>query len=90
MMPIGDKIGFSFDNTLRIKQLAETVGIPEIPKGNQFFKYEVGQTVESTGVGPIREGIKIRIVERYMQHGYAYYRGENNQVHRDKDIRPMS
>lgn len=89
-MHFGENSGIGFDNTLRIKQLAETVGIPEIPRGNQFFKYEVGQTVESTGVGPIREGIKIKIVERYMQHGYAYYRAENNQVHRDKDIRPVS
>jgi len=89
-MQIGENTGIFFDNTLRIKQLAEQVGIPEIPKGKEQFLYNVGETVESSGIGPLKEGVKVKIVERYMQHGYAYYVAENGQTHRTKDLRPVS
>ena len=63
---------------------------PEPPRGRQTYKYNVGDTVQSSGVGPLKKGVRIKIVERYKQNGYCYYRDENNSVHREKDIEPLA
>lgn len=59
---------------------------PEIPRGNQTFKFEIGQPVYSSGLGPVKKGIAIPIVDRYEQHGYCYYVAKNGQVHREMDL----
>jgi hypothetical protein len=41
---------FKFDNTASVKKLAQK-GIPPIPKGNESFRFNVGQTVISSGEG---------------------------------------
>lgn len=55
------------------------------PKGNQQFQFEVGQTVYSTGVGPLKGGIAIVVTGRYEDHGYCYYEGYAG-THREKDL----
>jgi len=60
--------------------------LPEIPKGNQRFVFSVGDTVKSSGVGPLKAGVSVKIVDRYEQHGYCYYVGDNGMVHREKDL----
>lgn len=76
-----------FDNTAKIKQWAAQNEIPEIPKGRESLEYEIGYTVEASGFGSLKAGTLIKIVDRYMQHGYAYYVGENGMVHRRRDVR---
>jgi hypothetical protein len=76
---------FKFDNTASVKKLAQK-GIPPIPKGNESFRFNVGQTVISSGEGMFKKGTPFTIADRYMQHGYAYYRDTKANVHRDKDI----
>lgn len=55
------------------------------PRGNQRFQFEVGQTVYSTGVGPLKGGIAIVVTDRYEDHGYCYYEGYAG-AHREKDL----
>jgi hypothetical protein len=75
----------SFDNTLSVITEAAR-GVPEIPRGHQTQKFKIGQTVFASGVGSLKRGTKITITDCYEQHGYWYYVGENDQVHREKDL----
>lgn len=59
---------------------------PPIQKGKQNYRFKVGDTAISSGAGPIKAGVEIKIIERYKQHGYAYYVDDKNRVHRDKDL----
>lgn len=59
---------------------------PEIARGKQVYKFEVGQTYKASGVGSLKAGTPITIVGRYKQHGFAYYKGDNGMVHREKDL----
>jgi hypothetical protein len=68
----------------------KNLSIPATPKGNQTFKYEVGQNVTFSELSPIRgSGI---ILERYKQNGFCYYvcsingsKGQTTQ--REKDLK---
>lgn len=60
---------------------------PPIPLGKQSYKFEIGQTYLSSAISPIKEGTPIKIVDRYMQHGYCYYRDDKGMVHREKDLK---
>ena len=74
-----------FDNTGNIKRLAKK-GIPPIPQGAESFKHEIGSTATCTASAVYKEGTKVTIEDRYMQHGYAYYRDTSGRVHRNKDL----
>ena len=50
---------------------------------NRFgpFSYNEGEEVFSLVYGG-----KIKIVDRYKENGYNYYRDEKNRIHREKDL----
>lgn len=75
-----------FDNTLRIKQLAATCHIPPTPPGEEVLQYKIGSVVKASGLGSYKAGTPIRIIDRWMDNGFAYYRDEYLVVHRTKDI----
>ena len=77
--------GTGFDNTQRIKELADQ-GVPEIPVGNESYAFAEGQTVQHSGEGRYKRGTKCKIVERWEQHGYCYYRDDKGLVNRQKDL----
>lgn len=74
-----------FDNTATIKKLAQTVDL-HIPKGKDKFLYEVGQVCQSSEIGVYKKGTQFTIKDRWMDHGYAYYKDQNGRCHRNKDI----
>ncbi len=59
---------------------------PAIEKGKQNYLFKVGKTYTATGNGSLKKGIKVTIKERYKQNGFCYYVGDNNMVHRQKDL----
>jgi len=77
---------FHFDNTLRIKQLAASCHIPPTPPGEEVLQYKIGSVVKSSGLGAYKAGIEIRIIDRWIDNGFAYYRDDAGIVHRTKDI----
>lgn len=79
------KSGVGFDNTTRVKELAEE-GIPEIPVGKENYAFSVGQTVLHSGLGRYKRGTVCIISERWQQHGYCYYRDIHGLVNRQIDL----
>ena len=79
------KSGLGFDNTARVKELAE-VGVPEIPVGKENFAFSVGQTVLHSGLGRYKRETECNIVERWQEHGYCYYRDDQGLVNRQIDL----
>lgn len=59
---------------------------PPIPKGKQNYRFKVGKTYTTTGMGTIKKGIQVTITERYKQNGFCYYRDQNNHVHHQQDL----
>lgn len=59
---------------------------PPEPKGKQTYRFKVGDVATGSGLGPLKAGVQVKIVERWKQHGYCYYKVESGQVHRDKDL----
>lgn len=80
------QFNINFDNTLRIMQLAATCHIPPTHPGNESFEYQIGSMVKASGLGSYRTGTPIRIIDRWIDNGFAYYRDETLIVHRTKDI----
>lgn len=80
---------FRFDNTLKIKQMAEAglLEVPEIPVGKESFKFNIGDTATTTEFAVYKPGIQIKITDRYIQHGYAYYVDTKGKAHRNKDLK---
>ena len=78
--------GVNFDNTERVRNLARERPVPAPPRGTETFTFNVGETCYSTPTGVFKPGVSFTIVERYMQHGYAYYRDSKGVTHRTKDI----
>lgn len=79
------KSGVRFDNTTRVKELAEE-GIPEIPVGKENYAFRVGQTVLHSGLGRYERGTECEIVFRWGEHGYCFYGDDKGLVHRQIDL----
>jgi len=75
-----------FDNTGRIKKLAENYDLPPTPAGNQEFQFNVWDTVEHNGKGTVRAGVRETIIDRYKENGFCYYTMENGATHRQQDL----
>ena len=57
----------------------------KIRKGKQF-RFKVGDDVCASGQGVYVRGTHVRIVEQYIDGGFAYYKDDKGVVHRDKDL----
>jgi hypothetical protein len=83
--------GIRFDNTLRIKQKCESgeYDIPEIKRGNERCRFNVGDDVITSGLGNMKAGNKGKVVDMYEQNGYWTYSvqfGKYRSNQRDKDL----
>lgn len=64
-----------YDNTKLIKDLCNSgaYSIPDTPPGNEAFTMDAGDKVESTGVGPVKAGVRGVIVSREKNNGFNRY-----------------
>lgn len=64
-----------FDNTQSIKDAADfgRFRIPPTPKGKEVYTLKRGELVESTGIGPVKGGLRGRVLSREKNNGFNRY-----------------
>lgn len=60
--------------------------VPLVKHGDEQFVAEVGQTVKSSSLGSYKAGVEFKVVSRYREVGFCYYKDQYGVTHRNKDI----
>jgi len=73
-----DTLGEVFDafreaSTKRTKERYADMPLPIARRGKEFYQFTVGQTVTTTGAGPMVAGCKVIISQRMKNNGYCQY-----------------
>jgi hypothetical protein len=86
--PAFNNISAQIEENRQFSGYYKNLSIPATPKGNQEFKYNLGDTVTFSELSPIRGSGKV--LDCYKQNGFCYYVikiGKGTTTAREKDLK---